>query len=144
MSTFLIENIISCESWCLYAVSLPFSLWSNWCLYYTRVTHLQFLLPTTACPPLVLHTRCCVTLCVQLCLGERLQHFSGTLCPVASLLTSPARSCHLPGICLPGRLPQQRCVAICIASLLRVWRGSRNSNLAILMNESFCQCVYSL
>lgn len=82
--------------------------------------------------------------CVQLCLGERLQHFSGTLCPVASLLTSPARSCHLPGICLPGRLPQQRCVAICIASLLRVWRGSRNSNLAILMNESFCQCVYSL
>ena len=56
MSTFLIENIIFCESWCLYAMSLPFSLWSNWCLYYTWVTHLQLLLRKTACPLLFLHT----------------------------------------------------------------------------------------
>lgn len=81
---------------------------------------------------------CCVMLCDAVP-RERLQHFSCTLSMVVSLLTSPYRSCHLGVICLAGCLPQQRCVTICIASLLRIWPASRNSDLAILMNESVCQ-----
>ena len=138
------ENIIFYESWCHYAVSLPFSLWSNWCLYYTWVTHLQLLLPKTACPLLFLHTP---LLChvVWSCASVSACSISPARCALmVSLLTSPYRSCHLGVICLAGCRPQQRCVTICSASLLRIWPGSRNSDLAILMNESFCQWAYSL
>lgn len=56
------------------------------------------------------------------------------------LLASPYRSCHPAVICLLWiSSPTVR-----IASLLKIWLGSRNLNLAILMNESFCQYAYSL
>lgn len=132
------------KSWYFYTVSLLFSPWGNWCLYCNHMSHhLWLLLLKTVCPLLFLHIP---LLChvVGSCASLSICCVSPACCvlvvfPPHLTISQLSSCCHLSSV---DFFPSSS-VTMCIASLLRNWLWSKNLNVAILTNKSFCQRSYS-
>lgn len=138
------QTFICYPRWCFYAVSLPFIPWGDWCLYSTWVTHLQLLLSKTVGPLLLLHIP---LLCHVVWSSASVSACSISLACCALVVFPPYLTISQLSSCCrlsSADVFPSSAGEICIASLLRIWLGSRNLNLAILVNEDFCQFAYSL